>query len=53
MCGSRKYPYPRQGGLLENTRRGVYNIDEMFKDERTKIRIPRGIGGSPTVEGVQ
>ena len=56
LCGSRKYPYPPQGGSLEIPRRGGGVITKNFKGKyEAKLEFPEGCWGSnqkPSVGGV-
>lgn len=57
MCGSRKYPYPAQGGLLKIPGgRGVSKAKILKEKYKPKLEFPqglRGLGGqTKKIEGV-
>jgi len=45
LCGSRKYPYPPQGGLLEILERGVQKAKFFKGKHEPKLEFQRGGGG--------
>ena len=47
LCGSRKYPYPPQGGSLEILRgKGVFNTKNFKGKYEAKLEFLVGCGGS-------
>ena len=46
MCGSRKYPYPPKGGLLEFQKGGGSQRPKFLKGKyEPKLEFPEGLGG--------